>query len=702
MYDAAAEGHSTKVGEAADGNPIYGKWESTGVKPLLDACGGHWGRTPESPDVDVYHYHVQDSPPFVVGCLGPNDDNSLVTVAQCREFYTGCGDGDAETFETTDGTVEYDLWCPCFDANGSNSGKNIKELPVFSTTTAAAATDKPAETTTEATTTTAKPTTSASTAKPTSTSTAIVTCGEGEYVNADATSTSTSPCLPCVANKDPRKGTYQDSKQHTETECKTYSYCGEGQYFVYGSSSTTKDGMCAECPPNTYMQSVRHWYIQCNPQARCQPYDNPRLGEQYVDGGLTRRSTCVACTGEREYQDAVQHREATCKTCSAGLSNDVHTSCVTTTAPASPSTMPSTYDRSTTSTFGCESSDERYDAVNDECVAVTCNGRNACSANEECISSTQPACNANMICKYFYCIDTASSTTNDNVAGSSSAQHSTKMTTRTSLTTADKVVEYTKATTAQVTSVTASRATILVTRPAEAVVVVDDVVSAGTALNDALVEIKGFGSPTTAIIDALVAFIQENPADATDAILDAIAVESDVSAATILYARLEQELAVGASDAASTGASADIAAFLAKVDDAIAQKSIEPDDDADSGATSNAGAIAGGVVAVLVVLILVVVFIWRKGVKFDDEQKAYNATTDGYQNPSYAQAPDNGMSGPPRGSPRAPSNGMHSTRAMLVEDESPHVGGTAANADYHNASSFVESGKRLERDDTIC
>jgi len=130
LYDVEAEGHSSRVGTALDDKGIYGKWEATDVLPELDACGGHWGRTPDSPDVDVYHYHVQDAPPFTVGCFGPNDDDSLVTVQQCRDFYTGC-DGDLETFTTPDGEIEYDLWCPCFDANGSNSGIDIAELAVF-------------------------------------------------------------------------------------------------------------------------------------------------------------------------------------------------------------------------------------------------------------------------------------------------------------------------------------------------------------------------------------------------------------------------------------------------------------------------------------------------------------------------------------------------------------------------------------------
>jgi hypothetical protein len=40
LYDATAEGHSSRVGTAANSKGIYDKWEATGVKPELDACGG--------------------------------------------------------------------------------------------------------------------------------------------------------------------------------------------------------------------------------------------------------------------------------------------------------------------------------------------------------------------------------------------------------------------------------------------------------------------------------------------------------------------------------------------------------------------------------------------------------------------------------------------------------------------------------------
>ena len=122
-----SDGHSGQVGKALDGRFLYGKNEMTGSPPNLDACGGHWGTTP---DGYSYHYHVQEKAPFTIGCYGPNDDNSVVTLAQCRALYSGCSATPntysvqtGSTWPTTaDGTVSYALWCPCYDAAGSNVG----------------------------------------------------------------------------------------------------------------------------------------------------------------------------------------------------------------------------------------------------------------------------------------------------------------------------------------------------------------------------------------------------------------------------------------------------------------------------------------------------------------------------------------------------------------------------------------------------
>ena len=140
LYDAAASGHSTQVGVGLDGQYLYGKSEyEVGIggdtRPLLDACGGHFGVTPDSAGEVVYHYHVQDSAPFTFGCFGPILDDAsgnqkLITLAECRALYPKCSDEDnIVELTTSGGTFEYNRWCPCFDANGSNVG--TEELAVF-------------------------------------------------------------------------------------------------------------------------------------------------------------------------------------------------------------------------------------------------------------------------------------------------------------------------------------------------------------------------------------------------------------------------------------------------------------------------------------------------------------------------------------------------------------------------------------------
>jgi len=134
-------GHSTAVGNIAQWK-LYGKWEDfTNAKlPLLDACGAHFGPTPDSNGAIVYHYHVQEKAPFAAGCHGPTADGKLVSVAACRALYPGnsfhgkqCS-GTPVQLETGPGSTKtpYLRFCPCWDADGSNVG--TKELPALSTT----------------------------------------------------------------------------------------------------------------------------------------------------------------------------------------------------------------------------------------------------------------------------------------------------------------------------------------------------------------------------------------------------------------------------------------------------------------------------------------------------------------------------------------------------------------------------------------
>lgn len=122
--------HSKKVGVAGNAN-VYGRWEdyTANKYPYLDACGGHFGFTPESPSTAVYHYHIQRDPPFTIGCYGPSSSNGLVTVSDCRALYPECS-GTVAT-ETWGGqTHTYMKDCPCFDANGLNYG-TITEVPAI-------------------------------------------------------------------------------------------------------------------------------------------------------------------------------------------------------------------------------------------------------------------------------------------------------------------------------------------------------------------------------------------------------------------------------------------------------------------------------------------------------------------------------------------------------------------------------------------
>jgi hypothetical protein len=58
LYTDSA-GHSSKVGVGSDGKAIYGKYENYSTLSVaeLDACGGHWGYTPEYPSTSCSLLH---------------------------------------------------------------------------------------------------------------------------------------------------------------------------------------------------------------------------------------------------------------------------------------------------------------------------------------------------------------------------------------------------------------------------------------------------------------------------------------------------------------------------------------------------------------------------------------------------------------------------------------------------------------------
>ena len=128
LYDSDnSSHHSPRVATYSSGDysiDLYGKWEGNNTLPELDYCGGHFGPVPDGSGTK-YHNHIQIVPPFTFGCYGPaiiNNTPSLVTREQCHAVYPDtCGD-DTVTLDLPDGKVSYDLWCPCFDLNGSNTG----------------------------------------------------------------------------------------------------------------------------------------------------------------------------------------------------------------------------------------------------------------------------------------------------------------------------------------------------------------------------------------------------------------------------------------------------------------------------------------------------------------------------------------------------------------------------------------------------
>ena len=68
-----ADDPAALVGVLMDGIPIYGPVDMDGSRPDdLDDCNGHEGTTPDHA-VDVYHYHVTEEVPYLVGCYAAEE-----------------------------------------------------------------------------------------------------------------------------------------------------------------------------------------------------------------------------------------------------------------------------------------------------------------------------------------------------------------------------------------------------------------------------------------------------------------------------------------------------------------------------------------------------------------------------------------------------------------------------------------------------
>ena len=66
-----ASNKSALIGWALDGFPVYGPQNPGGSTPVLDACNGEFGATPEFPG-GIYHYHASSAPPYLLGCYAGN------------------------------------------------------------------------------------------------------------------------------------------------------------------------------------------------------------------------------------------------------------------------------------------------------------------------------------------------------------------------------------------------------------------------------------------------------------------------------------------------------------------------------------------------------------------------------------------------------------------------------------------------------
>lgn len=79
MYNESNNGHSPVIGWAADGFPLYGKYNMSGQEPSdLDRCNGHFEDVNADGEAE-YHYHVSPRFPYTIACWHGDTTNISYT-----------------------------------------------------------------------------------------------------------------------------------------------------------------------------------------------------------------------------------------------------------------------------------------------------------------------------------------------------------------------------------------------------------------------------------------------------------------------------------------------------------------------------------------------------------------------------------------------------------------------------------------------
>jgi hypothetical protein len=79
MYNESQSGHSPIIGWAADGFPLYGKYNASGQEPDdLDRCNGHLEDVDQDGEPE-YHYHVSPQFPYTIACWHGDTSNLSYT-----------------------------------------------------------------------------------------------------------------------------------------------------------------------------------------------------------------------------------------------------------------------------------------------------------------------------------------------------------------------------------------------------------------------------------------------------------------------------------------------------------------------------------------------------------------------------------------------------------------------------------------------